>query len=211
MKSHLISFILILFLAPLVGHCQTRGQTDSSHTLYWFVNGEGVFFNKYNARDQKFQHRLKELVVKEKIDTILILLNRYVNIVDSLNNLQMNDREYLIYRKTGKVYVDYFYYTRLTDLYDGKGKSSLRNRLNSGEKIFDYFINNKIDTVKRAFAFNTNYTVSDDLSGYDGFINVGKEFYSIGGIEGFRVNEVKEDPRLLFYEFIMHCLRSEGY
>jgi len=196
-------FVLIPFIC--------YSQSDTPKTLEGVINSHGVFFNQYNKRDQQFQRRLKNIVHKKKVDTILILLNRNMDVIDNKYTLQRDNREYMIYRERGLIYVDYFYYIHLDDGFAEKFKDSLKNQFDEGEKIFDYFINNKIDTIKSSFNFDKNHTVSDEMSEYDGYINIGNMFYHIGDIPKFRVAEIKEDKRLLFYQFVMECLRKAGY
>jgi len=209
MKSSKSISICIFLILPLIGLSQS--DMDTAKTLNGLINSEGIFYNNYNKRDQALHKRLKEIVLKEKIDTIAIIINSYMDIKDSTSNPYWDDREYLIYKKLGKTYVDYFTYVRPYDY--RKYRSSKKNPFNEGDNIFKYFINYNIDKIKGDYELrgDSDIVVSDNYTGYSGYVNIGRKLYEIKGIQGYRMSYIKIDKRIIFYKFIMKCLRNEGY
>lgn len=199
---------VIFLLIPVIGFGQM--DLDTAKTLRGLINSEGIFFNCYNKRDQAFKKRLKEIVVREKIDTIVIFINEYMDVQDKKYDLQRDDREYLIYQKKGRTYVDYFTYVKGWEY--NKFRSSKRNLLKKGKDIFAYYINSRIDTITGNYQYksDSSYKETDNMSGYSGYVNLGSEFYEIRGIQDYEVNQIIIDDRILFYRFIMKCLRNEG-
>lgn len=123
------------------------------------------------------------------------------------SNIQRDNREYIIYEKKGECYVDYFYYPKSPS--DGF-KESIDNKFKNGRRLFDYYLEKKIDTVKSGYKFD-NVIYSDELSEFAGYINVGTFFYNIGYVPRHEKGVVAKDPRAIFYMLIMKSLRDEGY
>lgn len=202
----LLSFISI---SGQVRNSKLFAPIDSDTALFKLINGKGVFFNEYNKRDQQFQKRLRQIVNREKIDTIIILLNWDMD-VKGHENVARDNREYLIYKKLGKCYVDFFYYTVSSEL-GKKFKASKRNFFIDGDKIFDYFIKNRIDTITIRSYCNPKNFETDELAEFNARVNLGTNFYKIIYIPKWCVNDMKNDKQYLFYQYIMMCLRNDGY
>lgn len=130
MNSYIKSFLCITIclaglLIPFSSHGQSDYFRDSIKSLNDLIR-IGKRGNAYSSKRSQAQYnQLTKIVLKENIDTILILNNNCGYPKDSILNIQMDYREYLIYSMKGKVYLDYFSYVNMHD-YD-TFKDSLNN------------------------------------------------------------------------------------
>ncbi|HTB07190.1 MAG TPA: hypothetical protein VK806_09580 [Bacteroidia bacterium] len=164
--------------------------------------------NRYSSipNEQKMYKKVQNELVRlkaKKIDTILTFGNHYM--VNSKIESERNVN-YIIYKEEGKVWVDRFYFVSRNKSY--KIKYSNKKIFADGNKVFSYFFENRIDTIKTVLSPIQAF-IADDPSYYaiDFIFKENNYKYSIND---YQATHNKRSSLVLFPEFILQMLKSDG-